>query len=88
MKSDDTVHMIADYENIQPFVNCNTCEVCAKTFSNLKTHKLVNTGEKPHQCTSCQKTFSEASTLRKHHLTHTGEKPYNCTMCTSLCVFK
>ena len=51
MESVDKVNIIADYENIQPIVNCNTCEVCAKTVSNLKTYKLVHTGKKPHQCT-------------------------------------
>ncbi|ELU09268.1 hypothetical protein CAPTEDRAFT_31914, partial [Capitella teleta] len=53
------------------------CRLCKKKFTrggHLKTHMLVQTGERPHECSVCKKTFIESGTMKKHLLTHTGEK--------------
>ena len=55
------------------------CDVCDKAFSmhsDLETHMIEHTGEKPHQCNQCGKAFSMHSDMIKHMYEHTGEKPY------------
>ncbi|XP_045075023.1 gastrula zinc finger protein XlCGF57.1-like [Coregonus clupeaformis] len=60
------------------------CDHCGKNFvtaTNLKTHLLYLTGEKPHVCSECGKRFTQAGCLKRHLRTHTGEKPYVCPRC-------
>ncbi|XP_049641422.1 zinc finger protein 300-like isoform X2 [Suncus etruscus] len=40
--------------------------------SNLITHQLTHTREKPHVCRECGCSFSEKSSLSRHQRTHTG----------------
>ena len=73
MESVDRDDIIADNENIQPTDDCNTCEVCDKSFSTkafLKQHRLSYEHLDVFSCILCQKTFTKASTLKAHTLVH------------------
>ncbi|XP_049632683.1 histone-lysine N-methyltransferase PRDM9-like [Suncus etruscus] len=49
--------------------------------SNLITHQMTHTREKPHVCRECGCDFNLRSHLSKHQRTHTGERPYVCKEC-------
>ena len=62
------------------------CEVCAKVFakkSQLKTHMVFHTGERPHHCQyeGCTWSFPTKSKLARHRRTHTNERRFVCSLC-------
>ncbi|KAI8613027.1 hypothetical protein BC830DRAFT_1044779, partial [Chytriomyces sp. MP71] len=62
---------------------------CNHTFqypSQLRSHSLVHSKEKPFQCAfilpnghACIASYTTRNRLKIHERTHTGEKPYFCT---------
>ncbi len=63
---------------------CMKCFHCGKTFasySNLKRHKKIHTGVRPHVCAFCARPFLNRSDLVRHWRIHTGERPYRCEVC-------
>ena len=67
-------------------VSQTTCEVCAKVFakkSQLTTHMVFHTGERPYHCQyeGCKWSFPTKSKLARHRRTHTNERRFVCALC-------
>ena len=56
---------------------CITCRMGFASFSNLKTHLRVHSGDKPYSCDTCGKAFAQAGDLTRHFRVHSGDKPYS-----------
>ena len=80
MESFDKEDIIADKEIIQPTDDCNTCEVCAKSFSTkafLKQHRIIYEHLEVFPCLVCKKTFSLASSLKNYtNVTSVGDSSH------------
>ena len=66
-------------------INQFICSIRHKYFTrprNLKTHKLIHSGEKPYICILCYKLqFAPAGSPKAHMYIHTGEKSYSRENC-------
>ena len=60
---------------------CITCRMGFASFSNLKTHLRVHSGDKPYSCDTCGKAFSTSANRNTHFRVHSGLKPYSCDTC-------
>jgi len=61
---------------------CNICSYSSQYNSNLKSHILIHSAEKPFVCQLCSYSSSHKSSIKRHMLTHTGEKPFKCQLCS------
>ncbi|XP_066494070.1 zinc finger protein 493-like [Tiliqua scincoides] len=49
---------------------CQQCAYTTNSFSNLRIHFSIHTGEKPFKCQECEKSFRTSSHLKRHSLLH------------------
>ena len=67
---------------------CTECAYKSSTRSNVATHAMLHTGEKPHACRVCDYATHISSNLTKHERTHIGAPAsFVCTLCTFETVF-
>jgi len=59
---------------------CQLCSFSSQHNSNLKTHMLVHTGERPFKCQLCSFSTSQKGNIKTHNrVVHTDEKPFKCS---------
>ena len=61
---------------------CTGCAFSTIQFGNLKTHKLIHSGDKPYKCQLCSYTTIQSWNLKTQKLIQSGEKPYKCDECS------
>ena len=60
---------------------CTICKVICSSHSNLVSHSLKHSQNRPFGCNICGKTFKMKSTLATHQITHTDIRNFKCVFC-------
>ncbi|XP_072319542.1 uncharacterized protein [Eucyclogobius newberryi] len=76
-----SLNVESNLDGSRPIFRCGQCDKCFPHPSNLKSHLLTHTGERPFCCSLCGRTFTKLSNLKAHRRVHTGERPYSCLYC-------
>ena len=63
----------------------NQCGYTSNKATNLKTHMLIHSGEKPFVCKQCNYSCTQGGTLKRHIRSHSGKKPFICNQCQFSC---
>ena len=66
------------------YIQCDVCDYSATTSGDLKSHKLIHTGEIPYKCDICDYSTAQSGDLKAHKLIHSGKKHYKCDTCDYL----
>ena len=56
---------IKDQADFKKKHKCNQCNFSTATAGNLKSHKLIHSGEKPFACSQCKYSCNRAGSLKK-----------------------
>merc|ERR1719427_2591445 len=67
---------------------CDQCGYRTASKSDLKRHKLIHSGEKPHKCDQCDCSTATKTNITMHKRIHSGEKFYVCDQCSFSTVCK
>ena len=72
-------HVGKDY--IKRNVKCQVCDKLFRCHSDMKTHMVVHSKERPFVCSwpDCDQSFSQKASLKDHINVH--EKKYQCQLC-------
>ncbi|KAG5896111.1 hypothetical protein JTB14_006900 [Gonioctena quinquepunctata] len=65
-------------------VTSKICEICGKTFANLKSlicHQRIHNGENPFQCAECPNVYGTKMALERHFRKHSWVMPHICKHC-------
>lgn len=75
-------HLLDDAHNDRPSsTKQHKCPYCSLDFTDIKSHLLTHSHEKPYVCQTCQSTFRRLHDLKRHTKLHTGEFPHICRQC-------
>jgi uncharacterized Zn-finger protein len=58
-----------------------SCDICGRTFAQIKSLNRHKRKHKPFSCVFCGKGFSYQAELSRHERIHTGLKPFSCDLC-------
>ncbi|KAJ0050467.1 hypothetical protein NL108_003696 [Boleophthalmus pectinirostris] len=81
LHTNPSLNLNSHLDGSRPIFRCGQCGKCFPHPSNLKSHLLTHTGERPFCCALCGRTFTKLSNLKAHRRVHTGERPYSCASC-------